>query len=207
MFVKPGQYEELLTYYSDPISAIELLKLYRPYLETVPSMRRSQESLITIPLPIVHVRQELAHSVGGKVSVSDQLVALPCDLVFLMCDPEWKIKMGVEIIVFIHRPDEDFSQLLGRWRQTQILLSCSYSWEMPIGYKHIFSEGAEKKLPLFVLFEETAERVKRGLKGAYLPFVVQAFDMASENHDTPDTELADLKVNSSQETGYEFGFE
>ncbi|MBO1068768.1 MAG: hypothetical protein HEQ13_05030 [Dolichospermum sp. DEX189] len=47
---------------------------------------------------------------------------LPCDIAIIMCDPEWKIKTSVEILVFIHRPHEDFSDLLGRWRQSQVYL-------------------------------------------------------------------------------------
>jgi hypothetical protein len=26
-------------------------------------------------------------------------VSLPCDIAILMCDPEWKIKMGVELFL------------------------------------------------------------------------------------------------------------
>ncbi|NEP06135.1 MAG: hypothetical protein F6K34_15680, partial [Okeania sp. SIO4D6] len=101
------------------------------------------------------------------------LVPLPCDLGIFMCDPEWKVKTGVEIFIFIYRPQEDFSDLLSRWRQTQILLNKEYEWEMPQGYKHIYSQEAEEVYPLFVLFSETPERIKRGLNGAALPFVVQ----------------------------------
>jgi hypothetical protein len=44
---------------------------------------------------------------------------------------------------------------------------------MPQDYKHIYSQEAEEIYPLFVLFSETPERIKRGLTGANLPFVIQ----------------------------------
>jgi hypothetical protein len=90
-----------------------------------------------------------------------------------MCDPEWKIKTGVEIFIFIHRPHEDFSDLLGRWRQTQVWLDKDYEWLMPPRHSHILSEGTNTIYPLFVLFPDTLDRIKRGLLGANLPFVVQ----------------------------------
>jgi hypothetical protein len=90
-----------------------------------------------------------------------------------MCDPEWKIKMGVEILVFIHRPHEDFSDLLSRWRQTQVLLDKDYEWLMPLRYQDILSEGDNRLFPLFVIFPETPERIQRGLLGASLPFIMQ----------------------------------
>ena len=90
-----------------------------------------------------------------------------------MFDPEWKVKTGVEIFVFIYRPQEDFSDILSRWRATQVLLDKEYEWVMPQGYQYIYSQEAEEIYPLFVLFSETPERVKRGLTGANLPFVIQ----------------------------------
>ena len=93
-----------------------------------------------------------------------------------MCDPEWKIKTGVEICIFIHRPDEDFSSLLCRWRETQVLLDNSYEWLFPMHYEHILGEGDGKIYPLFVVFEETLERIKRGLRGSHLPFVVETLE-------------------------------
>ena len=172
MPVHPSHYEELLATYSNHRRAVELLRQYRPYLEKIPSIRRSQESLISIPLPVVQVRQRAADSGQSQADCLYELITLPCDLAYLMCDPEWKIKTGVEIFVFIYRPGEDFSQLLHRWRLTQVLLSRGYSWEMPLRYQHIFNEGAAKMYPLFILFPETSERLQRGLKGASLPFVV-----------------------------------
>ena len=44
---------------------------------------------------------------------------------------------------------------------------------MPPRYNHIFSEGANAIHPLFIVFPETPERIKKGLQGANLPFVPQ----------------------------------
>lgn len=174
MSVKQAHYEALLAEYSNHKEAIALLKLHRPYLEMIPSMRRSEESLITLPLPVVRIRRSVMKGGSSSVITADrEALCLPCDLAILMCDPEWKIKMGVEILVFIHRPQEDFSDLLSRWRQTQVLLDKEYEWLMPPCYKHILSEGTEEIYPLFVIFPETPERVQRGLKGAHLPFILQ----------------------------------
>lgn len=168
MMVKSSHYETLLSDYSSQAGAIALLKKYRPYMEMIPSMRRPKDSVIAIPLPLVRVRGETAsRSYGGEV------MQLPCDVAILMCDPEWKIKTGVEIFIFVHRPQEDFSQLLGRWRQTQIWLDRGYEWLMPLRYRHILSEGADETYPLFVTLPETPDRIQRGLKGAYLPFVTE----------------------------------
>lgn len=171
MAIQKVHYEEVLAECSSSADAIALLKQYRPYLEMIPSMRRPDESVISIPMPIVRLRQPIAvsHPVGSRSNT----LCLPCDLALLMCDPEWKIKTGVEIFVFIHRPQEDFSDLLGRWRQTQVYLSDGYEWDMPIRHRHILSEGSDNKYPLFVIFEDTAERIKRGLKGAFLPYIVR----------------------------------
>jgi hypothetical protein len=97
-----------------------------------------------------------------------------------MCDPEWKVKIGVEILIFIHRPGEEFSELLGRWRQSQVWLDKGYEWVMPHRYRHIYSDEAEAVHPLFVLFEETPELIQRGLMAAGLPFVVESFDSSIE---------------------------
>ncbi|NEP85822.1 MAG: hypothetical protein F6K18_02730 [Okeania sp. SIO2C2] len=165
MVIKKSDYEALLAEYSNSQATIALLKQHRPYLEMLPSMRRPEDSLIVIPLPIIRLRKH-----GNE---SGKTVNLPCDLGIFMCDPEWKVKTGAEIFIFIYRPQEDFSDLLSRWRQTQILLDKEYEWVMPQGYKHIYSQEAEEIYPLFVLFSETPERIKRGLIGAALPFVVQ----------------------------------
>ena len=186
MAIKPSHYEELLAEYSDQLAAIALLKQYRPYLEMVPSMRRSEESIITIPLPLVRIaqaEQRQEHNVADYAQARPrvkELVRLPCEVAIMMCDPEWKIKTGVEILVFIHRPQEDFSGLLSRWRQTQIWLDRGYEWLMPPRYEHILNEGADAVHPLFVTFNETPDRIKRGLKGAGLPFVTQSLEMTAE---------------------------
>jgi hypothetical protein len=170
-----AHYETVLATCSDQAGAIALLKQYRPYLEMIPSMRRPHDSLITIPLPLIRVRS--AASRGEASVASGELVRLPCDVAMLMCDPEWKIKTGVELFLFIHRPDEDFSHLLSRWRQTQIWLDKGYEWVMPSRYQHILSEGAEQTCPLFAVFPDTPDRICRGLKGAGLPFVLQTADL------------------------------
>ncbi|XGV95843.1 MAG: hypothetical protein ACAF41_24260 [Leptolyngbya sp. BL-A-14] len=164
-------YEAVLAECCEASGAIALLKRYRPYLELLPSMRRPDESLITIPLPIVKFRSSNDSSYSGGAGT--EATCLPCELAILMCDPEWKIKTGIEVFVFIHRAQEDFSDLLSRWRQTQVILSRGYEWDLPLRYKHILNEGCDNPYPLFVVFEETPERIKRGLKGAFLPFVQQ----------------------------------
>ncbi|GAB4318989.1 MAG: hypothetical protein OHK0047_00840 [Leptolyngbyaceae cyanobacterium] len=174
MSMQKVHYEEALAEYSNAQSAIALLKQYRPYLEMIPSMRRPKESLIAIPLPVVRLRGTTSRNNSGDFNTSSgESLCLPCDIALLMCDPEWKIKTGVEIFIFIHRPEEDFSDLLSRWRHTQVALSRGYEWDMPLRYRHILSEGADTTYPLFVIFEGTPERIKRGLKGAFLPFVQQ----------------------------------
>lgn len=164
MSVQKSDYEACLAEYSHHLGAIELFKQHRPYLEMVPSLRRPKESVITIPLPIIRIL------LAGSTA---EATMLPCDVAILMCDPEWKIKTGAEILIFIHRPGEDFSDLLMRWRQTQVLLDKDYEWLMPERHSHILSEGTNTKYPLFVVFPETSERIKRGLVGGELPFVVQ----------------------------------
>ncbi len=173
MPVQKSYYETSLAEYSNSLAAIALLKQHRPYLEMIPSLRRPDESVITIPLPIVRLR---------NTSAEGTTTCLPCDVVILMCDPEWKIKTGVEILVFIHRPHEDFSDLLGRWRQTQVWLDKEYQWLMPPRYNHILSEGINTIYPLFVVFGETPERIKRGLAGACLPFIIQTPELLLEEN-------------------------
>ncbi len=188
MSVKPSHYEALLAEYSNQMGAIALLKQHRPYLEMIPSLRRPDQSVITIPLPIVRLNQTVSSAKNsGVITATKEAVCLPCDVAILMCDPEWKIKTGVEIMVFIHRPQEDFSDLLSRWRQTQVYLHKSYEWVMPPRYKHVLNEEAENIHPLFVVFAQTPERIKRGLAGAYLPFVVQTLDSVIEEEEIPST--------------------
>ena len=172
MNIKQSDYEKLLAEYSCRHGAIALLRQYRPYLETLPSTRRPEESLICIPLPVVRIRQLQPIQDANSVNTWEVATSLPCDVGIIMCDPEWKIKMGTEILVFIQRPHEDFSQLLNRWRTTQVHLDLDYQWLMPLGEEHILSEAAEKVYPLFVLFGSTSQRIKDGLEGAGLPFIV-----------------------------------
>jgi hypothetical protein len=47
---------------------------------------------------------------------------------------------------------------------------------MPPGEEHMFGEAAEKIHPLFVVFNQTSDRIKQGLAGAGLPFVVQSIN-------------------------------
>jgi hypothetical protein len=94
-----------------------------------------------------------------------------------MCDPEWQIKLGAEILVFIHRPDETLSDLLIRWRKSQIYLGKDYEWLMPPQEQHMFSEGAEEICPLFVLFEHSPQHIHKGLAGAGLPCIVPLLAM------------------------------
>jgi hypothetical protein len=174
MTVQKSHYEASLAEYSNHLAAIALLKQYRPYLEMIPSLRRPDESVITIPLPIVRLR--------NTATTSSQTICLPCDVAILMCDPEWKVKTGAEILVFIHRVHEDFSDLLGRWRQTQVWLDNDYEWLMPLRHSHILSEGANTIYPLFVVFSDTLERIQRGLIGAELPFIMQTSDSLLEEN-------------------------
>ena len=174
MSIDKLDYEKLLAKYSNHTEAVELLKQYRPYLEMIPSIRRSEESLITMPLPVIKLNKVFSGQINqlSPISATSKTILLPCDIAYLMCDPEWKIKMGGEIFIFIHRPEEDLSDLLARWRQTQVVLDHDYEWVMPQYYRHIISEGAEHLYPLFVLFSQTPEHIKRGLIGAHLPFVI-----------------------------------
>jgi hypothetical protein len=179
MSVQQSHYEALLSEYSNRDAAVGLLRKYRPYLEMIPSMRRPYESVITLPLPVARLRNaKPADASGIHPYTANSVVCLPCDLAIVMCDPEWKIKMGVEILVYIHRPHEDFSDLLMRWRQTQVYLDGDYEWLMPTRYQHILSEGSERAYPLFVVFSETSERIQRGLAGASLPFIIHAPQLA-----------------------------
>ena len=180
--IKKSDYETLLAKYSTRTGAIALLKQYRPYLEAIPSIRRPEQSLITIPLPVVRLRKpELILDNPLQSKTPRVATSLPCDLGILMCDPEWKIKLGTEIIVFIHRPEENFSDLIGRWRKTQVYLDRDYEWLMPPNEQHIISEAAEEINPLFVVFEGTSDRIKQGLAGAGFPFVLQTFDTSFES--------------------------
>lgn len=182
MSIKQSDYETALAEYSTRSGALALLKQHRPYLETLPSIRRPEQSLITIPLPVVRIRRpDLDFQNPLKAKTPRIATAIPCDLGILMCDPEWQIKVGGEIIIFIHRPDENFSDLVNRWRQTQVYLDQDYEWLMPTSEEHMLSEAAEEINPLFVVFAGTSDRIKQGLSGAGFPFVVQSSFLAKES--------------------------
>jgi len=181
-------YEQLLADYSNRQHLIDLFRQFRPYLELLPSLRRPDESIISIPLPLVRLRDAMPVSSheAGRFSAGD-LVRLPCDIGVVMCDPKWKIKIGVDVFVFIHRPQEDFSALLSRWRQTQIWIDRGYDWLMPTRYQHIFSEGAAQVYPLFVLTDDAPDHTAQGLRGAALPFIdVSVRRSADGNVASPD---------------------
>jgi len=163
MLLPQALYETLLADYSNHQDAIDLLRRYRPYFELIPSLRRSSDSVISLPLPVVKVVHPTDRSVRHK--------KLSCDIALLMCDPEWKIKTGHEIFIFIHRPEEDFSSLLGRWRQIELLVGQEYFWMLPWKHRHIINDKGELQFPLFVTMSYTPERIRRGLTGAGLPFV------------------------------------
>lgn len=167
-------YEALLAECCHYKGILSVLKLHRPYFETLPSVRRPQESMVVIPLP--NIRSREISEAGGMVDKIYRIRPLPCDVALMMCDPEWKIKTGIEIVLFIQRPGEDLSDLLSRWRQTQVELGQGVEWLMPRQHKHLLAEGAETPYPLFVVFTSSlgeadarAARIIRGLTGAGLP--------------------------------------
>ncbi|AGF52824.1 slr0845 [Synechocystis sp. PCC 6803] len=172
---KKNDYDALLADFTDREGAIALLRQHRPYLEKLPSLRRPERSIITIPLPIVRLRHlPLNDADQGGRQTTPLAKVIPCDLAILMCDPEWQVKLGSEILVFIHRPEENFSDLLSRWRRSQIYLDQDYEWLMPPQEKHMFSEAAEEICPLFIIFEQTPHHIQKGLAGAGLPFVLHS---------------------------------
>ena len=199
MAIQQSQYEDFLATYTDHHGMLLLLKKFRPYLEMLPSMRRPQESLITIPLPVIKIRETTPAGTHNITLSPGDAVRLPCDVAVLMCDPDWKIKTGVEIFVFIHRPNEDFSDLLSRWRQTQLWINKGYDWLMPTRYRHIFSEGAEESYALFVIFPDTPERIRRGLNGAALPYVIEnvsSSEQEDEGREIAEVESSDVRVSA-----------
>ena len=187
MSIKQSDYEIVLADYTNRERVTSLLGMYREYLEMIPSMRRPTESIVTIPLPLAKVRSIKSVIDNDMARMGDETITIPCDIAILMCDPEWKIKMGVEILVFIHRPEEDFSDLLKRWRKSQIYLSKEYEWVMPKTEDHMFSDLAEDLRPLFVVFPNTPDRIKKGLASASLPYVEYA----------PETSLEEKNIDST----------
>ena len=194
MSIVLSQYQELLASYSDANDALVLLREYRPYFEKIPSIRRPADSIVPIPLPTVQVRQPNIQSTG-YLDTPFERRSLPCDVAILMCDPDWQIKNGEEIFLFINRPGEDFSHLLTRWRETQISLGNEYIWDMPMGYEHMLSEGSDKKYPLFVLFDESHPRLLKGLQGARLPYIIQSVQPDPLDGNFTD-ETEELKIHS-----------
>jgi hypothetical protein len=53
-----------------------------------------------------------------------------------------------------------------------VWLNKDYEWVMPYHYQHIYPQPPEGIFPLFVLFPNSPERIKKGLMGARLPYVV-----------------------------------
>lgn len=152
---------------------------HRPYFEALPSVRRPENSVVAIPLP--NVRSREVTETSGIIDTHYRIRQLSCDVALMMCDPEWKIKTGIEIVLFIQRPGEEFSDLLGRWRQTQMELGQGVEWLMPRKHKHLLAEGTETPHPLFVVFtdeggdlDSASERAVRGLTGASLPVATWA---------------------------------
>lgn len=173
-------YESLLAECCHYDGILTVLNQHRPYFESLPSIRRLQESMVLIPLP--NVRSREVSEVGGKIDTSYRIRPLPCDVALMVCDPEWQIKTGIEIVLFIQRPGEDFSDLIRRWRQTQTELGQGVEWLMPRKYKHLLAEGTAEPHPLFVVLtsdanepDECAARIIHGLMGARLPVATYAF--------------------------------
>ncbi|WP_121968146.1 hypothetical protein [Leptolyngbya sp. BC1307] len=182
-------YEELLADCCHYEGMLSVLKLHRPYFEALPSVRRPQESMVTLPLP--NIRSREVAEMGGVIDTSYRIRPLPCDVALMMCDPEWKIKTGIEIVLFIQRPGEDLSDVLSRWRQTQVELGQGVEWLMPRRHKHLLAEGTETPHPLFVVFTpEVGEifapeaRIIRGLTGAGWPVVQWAIAPSSDSAQT-----------------------
>ena len=171
-------YETLLASCCHYDGILSVLNQHRPYFESLPSIRRLQESMVIIPLP--NVRSREVSEIGGQIDTRYRIRPLPCDLALMVCDPEWKIKTGIEIVLFIQRSHEDFSDLIGRWRQTQVELGQGVEWLMPREYRHLLAEGTAEPHPLFVVFtaEEgealhRAGRIVHGLAGSKLPVATQ----------------------------------
>lgn len=143
-------YETLLANCCHYDSLCSLLSQHRPYFESLPSIRRLQESMVIIPLPNVRSREK--SEIGGQINTLTHIRPLPCDVAVMICDPEWKIKTGIEIVLMIQRPGEDLSDLLHRWRQIQVELGQGVEWQMPRKHRHLLAEGTAEPHPLFVVF-------------------------------------------------------
>ncbi|MGC1525087.1 MAG: hypothetical protein WA783_03435 [Phormidesmis sp.] len=192
-------YEALLSNCCHYDGVLTLLNQHRPYFESLPSIRRLQESMVMIPLPNVRSRERT--EIDGKIDICDRIRPLTCDIALMVCDPEWQIKTGIEIVLFIQRPGEDFSGLLSRWRQTQIELGQGVEWLMPRKYKHLLAEGTAEPHPLFVVFvsdepDSRSARIIHGLRGAQLPLATQKLQ-ETLRVDVSDNEVADRKGENS----------
>ena len=178
-------YEEMLANCCHYDGILSILTQHRPYFEALPSVRRPQESMVAIPLP--NVRSRETSETAGLIDMHYRIRQLPCDVALMMCDPEWKIKTGIEIVLFIQRPGEDLSDLLRRWRQTQVELGQGVEWMMPRKHKHLLAEGTETPHPLFIVFTHSENdlsaresRIVRGLTGASLPVAKQPLGLEDE---------------------------
>ena len=188
-------YEEMLADCCHYDGLLSILTQHRPYFEALPSVRRPQESMVAIPLP--NVRSRETSETAGLIDSRYRIRPLPCDIALMMCDPEWKIKTGIEIALFIQRPGEDLSDLLSRWRQTQVELGQGVEWLMPKKHKHLLAEGTETPHPLFIVFVESESdlsaresRIIRGLGGASLPVAIQALSPKDDDFSVAETEAA-----------------
>ena len=166
---------------------------HRPYFEALPSVRRPEVSVVAVPLP--NVRSREIEETGGIIDTRYRIRPLPCDIALMMCDPEWKIKTGIEIVLFIQRPGEEFSDLLSRWRQTQVELGQGVEWVMPRKHKHLLAEGTETPHPLFVVFVpaegEPSPRescIIRGLTGASLPVATWPLSIRTEEDNSKNSQ-------------------
>ena len=174
-------YETLLASCCHYDGVLSVLTQHRPYFESLPSIRRLQESMVIIPLP--NVRSREISEINGQVDTRYRIRPLQCDLALMVCDPEWKIKTGIEIVLFIQRPYADPTDLIKRRRQTQVELGQGVEWLMPRKYRHLLAEGTVEPHPLFVVFttdDDTAtcrsERIIHGLVGSKLPVATQAIN-------------------------------
>jgi len=189
-------YEELLAECCHYDGILSVLMQHRPYFEALPSVRRPEVSVVAVPLP--NVRSRETEETGGIIETRYRIRALPCDIALMMCDPEWKIKTGIEIVLFIQRPGEDLSDLLSRWRRTQVELGQGVEWIMPRRHKHLLAEGTETPHPLFVVFvpaeselSPQSARIVRGLTGASLPVATWALPIEKTNDAEHDTDCSD----------------
>ena len=188
--IKKSDYETLLAQYSTRTGADRFTEAISPLLRSTsqysPTRTKSDYNSFTV----VRIRQPEAIASNPLQRKTPRIAtSLPCDLAILMCDPEWKIKMGMEIIVFIHRPEEDFSDLIDRWRKTQVDLDRDYEWLMPPNEQHMISEAAEEINPLFVVFEGTSDRIKQGLAGAGFPYIVQCLNSIEKEAEAAGSQL------------------